>query len=236
MCQYQVGLADGMGQLQQISDLPAGCRFPGCRKLRWITCHPQDVELAQIIDVRLDAVKDLVFAHVVQEWPHRVWIIGLHLSMLREVTDHGVSSGPACNAFSNLLVLPSIEVCVQLLSSLLGLVSWLLLPQKMTCLTPWRACPPWGWVGAASPGWIGSSPPYWTLCQSPRACRRHGLHQRGCFRLESSPDPRHHQRPSGCHSGPLHRPSDLCILIFMGGGHPPPHGRVQIHCWFPGCC
>ena len=69
--------------------------------------------------------------HVVQGWPHRVWMIGLHLSMLGEVTDHGVSSGPACNAFHNLLALPSIKVCVQLLSPLLGLVieglvGWLL--------------------------------------------------------------------------------------------------------------
>ena len=51
MHQYQVGLADGMGQLQQISDLPVGCRLPRCGELGWITHHPQDVELAQIVDV-----------------------------------------------------------------------------------------------------------------------------------------------------------------------------------------
>ena len=51
MHQYQVRLADGMGQLQQISDLPMGCGFLRCRELRWITHHPQDVELAQTIDV-----------------------------------------------------------------------------------------------------------------------------------------------------------------------------------------
>ena len=56
---------------------------------------------------------------------------GLHLSMLGEVANHGVSHGPAGNAFSNLHAPPSIKICVQLLSPLLGLVveglvSWLL--------------------------------------------------------------------------------------------------------------
>ena len=58
-------------------------------------------------------------------------MIGLCLSMLGEVADHGVSSGPACNTFHNLLALPSIEVCVQLHSLLPGfvaegLVGWLI--------------------------------------------------------------------------------------------------------------
>ena len=131
MRQYQVGRANGMGQLQQISDLPMGHGFLGCGELGWITCHPQDVELAQIVDVRSDAIKDLAFAHVVQGWPHWVWMIGLHLSVLGEVADHDVSSGPACNAFSNLLAPPHIKVCVQLQSPLPGLVmegliGWLL--------------------------------------------------------------------------------------------------------------
>ena len=131
MCQYQVGLADGTGRLQQISDLPTSHGFPRCGELGWITCCPQDVERAQIIDVSSDALEDLAFAHVVQGWPHWVWMIGLCLSMHGEVADHGVSSGPAYNAFSNLLALPSIEVCVQLPSPLLGLVmeglvDWLL--------------------------------------------------------------------------------------------------------------
>ena len=128
---FQVGPADGIGQLQQISDLPTGHGFLGCGELGWITCHPQDVQPAQIVDVRSDAVEDLAFAHVVQVQPQQVWMIGLHISVLGEVADHGVSSGPACNAFSNLLAPPSIEVCVQLPSPLPGLVaegfvSWLL--------------------------------------------------------------------------------------------------------------
>ena len=51
MCQYQVGPADGTGQLKQISDLSAGGRFPRCGELGWVTCHPKDVEPAQIVDV-----------------------------------------------------------------------------------------------------------------------------------------------------------------------------------------
>ena len=67
--------------------------------------------------------RDLALTHVVQGQPCQVWMIGLHLSMLREVTNHGVSHGPACNALSNLFAPPSIEICVQLLSPLLGLVA-----------------------------------------------------------------------------------------------------------------
>ena len=58
-------------------------------------------------------------------------MIGLHLSMLGKVENHGVSHGPACNAFSNPLAPPSIKICVQLPSPLPdlvveGLISWLL--------------------------------------------------------------------------------------------------------------
>ena len=108
------------------------------------------------------------------------------------------------------------------------------LPQKMTYLTPWRVCPPWGWVGVASTGWIGSCPPYQTLRQSPHACQRRGLHQRGCFGLESGPDPRRHRRPPGHRSGPQHHPCKS-PHPHLQRGHPPPHGRVWIHCWFPSC-
>ena len=63
-------------------------------------------------------------------------MVGLCLSMLGEVADHGVSSGPACNAFSNLLALPSIKIRVQLPSPLLvlvteGLVGWLLFLKRL---------------------------------------------------------------------------------------------------------
>ena len=98
----------------------AGSRFLRCGELGWVTSHPQDVEPAQIIDVRSDAVEN---TRVVQGWPHWVWMIGLCLSMFGEVTNHGVSHGPACNAFSNLLVLPRIEVYVQLPSPLPSLVT-----------------------------------------------------------------------------------------------------------------
>ena len=62
-------------------------------------------------------------------------MIGLHLSVLGEVANHGVSCGPACNALSNHFALPSIEICVQLLSPLPdpvaeGLISWLLLLRR----------------------------------------------------------------------------------------------------------
>ena len=81
--------------------------------------------------------------------------------MLGEVTDHGVSRGPACDAFSNLLMLPSIKICPAaepFAGPCCGVLCRLVaLPQKMTCWSPWKACPPWGWFGAASTGWIGSS-------------------------------------------------------------------------------
>ena len=108
-----------------------GCGFLRCGELWQVTCCPQDVEQAQIVDVRPDAIEDLVLTHVVQGQPHRVWMIGLCLPMLREVADHGVPHGPACDAFNNLHTMPSIEICVQLPSPLLGLVmegliGWLL--------------------------------------------------------------------------------------------------------------
>ena len=85
------------------------------------------------------------------------------------------SSGPACNAFSNLCAPLSIEVCVQLPSPLPGSYhrgpcKLAVLPQKMTRSTPWMACPPLGWVGTTPARQIGSSPPYQTLHQSPRVC------------------------------------------------------------------
>ena len=69
----------------------------------------------------------------------------------------------------------------------------------MTHPTPWRVFPPWGWVGTASAGLVGPSPRDWTLRQSPHARRRCGLHWRGCFRLESGPDPHRHWSPPGHH-------------------------------------
>ena len=56
-------------------------------------------------------------------------MIGLCLPMLGEVTNHGVSGGPACNTFSNLFAAPSIKTCVQQLSFLPGLF--------MECLVCW---------------------------------------------------------------------------------------------------
>ena len=44
--------------------MPMGHWFPRGGEL-WVTCHPQDVELAQVIDVRPDTVEDLALAHVV---------------------------------------------------------------------------------------------------------------------------------------------------------------------------
>ena len=75
MCQNQVRPADGMGQLQQTSDLPTGCGLLRCRELGWVTRYPQDVESAQIVNVRLDTVEYLVVAHVLQGWPHWVRVI-----------------------------------------------------------------------------------------------------------------------------------------------------------------
>ena len=131
MCQNQVRLADGTGRLQQISDLPAGHGLLRCGELGWITHHPQDVELAQIVNVRLDAVKYVAVTHVLQVWPHRIQVIRLHLPVLRKVTDHGVSSDPARSAFCDLLAPPGIKVCIQPLGPLPslvteGLVGWLL--------------------------------------------------------------------------------------------------------------
>ena len=65
MHQDHVGLAYGMGRLQQVSNMPMGCWFLRCRELWWVTGHPQDVELAQVIDVRPDTVEDLALTHVV---------------------------------------------------------------------------------------------------------------------------------------------------------------------------
>ena len=53
-----------MGQLQQISDLPVGHRLPKGGEVRWITHRPQGVELAQIVNVRTDALKYLAVTHV----------------------------------------------------------------------------------------------------------------------------------------------------------------------------
>ena len=98
-----------------------GCWFLRCGELWWVTCCPQDVEPAQAVDVRPDTIEDLALTHVVQGWPHQVCMIGLCLSMLGEIRDHGVSHGPACNAFSNLLMPPSIKICVKLPSPLWAL-------------------------------------------------------------------------------------------------------------------
>ena len=89
------------------------------------------------------------------------------------------------------------------------------LPQKMTHSTPWRVCPPLGWVGATSTRWSGSSPHYQTLHQSPHACQRCGLHQTVCFGLESGPDPCQHRKPPGHCSRPQHHP------------HEPPHTHLH---------
>ena len=118
MHQNQVRLANNMGRLQQISDLPMGHRLLRCRELGWITHHPQDVEPAQIVNVRLDAVKYLAVVHVLQGLPYQVWMIRLCLPMLGKVADHDVSSDPVRNAFCDLLPLPGLVAE--------GLVSWLL--------------------------------------------------------------------------------------------------------------
>ena len=126
MRQNQVRPADGTGRFQQISDLPAGCGLLRCGELGWITHHPQNVESAQIVNVRLDTVEYLAIVHVLQGQPHWVQVIQLHLPMLGKVTDHGVSGDPARNTFCDLLVPPGIKVCVQMLGPLPGLVGWLL--------------------------------------------------------------------------------------------------------------
>ena len=81
-------------------------------------------------------------------------------------------------------------------------------PLKMTRLTPWRACPPWGWIGVASTGLIGPSPHDQTLHQSPHVRQRCGLHQRECFGLESNPDPHHHRSLPGHHLRLQHHPHE----------------------------
>ena len=88
-----------MGRLQQISDLPMGCRLLRVEEHRWITHDPQGVESAQIVNVRMDALKYLAVMHVLQGWPHQVWVIRLHLLVLGKVADHGVSSGPGRKPF-----------------------------------------------------------------------------------------------------------------------------------------
>ena len=50
--------------------------------------------------------------HVLQGWPHGVGVIGLHLPVLSQVADHGISSGPAGKALGDLLAPPGIEVGV----------------------------------------------------------------------------------------------------------------------------
>ena len=100
-----------------------GHRLPRGRELRWITYHPQGVESAQIVNVQTDALKYLAVMHVLQGQPHRVWVIWLCLPMLRKVADHGVSSSPAMKAFCDLLALPGIEVGVDTLGPLQGLVA-----------------------------------------------------------------------------------------------------------------
>ena len=51
VCQDQVGLVDGAGQLQQVPYLAVGNWFPGHGELWQIASHPQGVEVAQVIDV-----------------------------------------------------------------------------------------------------------------------------------------------------------------------------------------
>ena len=109
------------------------------------------------------------------------------------------------------------------------------LPPKMTHPTPWRVCPPWGWVGATSAGLFGPSPCDWTLCQSPHACQRRGIHWRECFRLESGPNPHRHRSPPG-HRLRLQRHPHEPLHTHLHGGHPPPHGRAQICCLIPSHC
>ena len=105
--------------------------LPRGGELGQITCHPQHVESAQIVNVQSDVVEYLALTHVFQGQTHQVQVIQLHLPMLGKVADHGVSSDPARKAFCDLLVPPGIEVCVQMPGPLLdlvveGLVGWLL--------------------------------------------------------------------------------------------------------------
>ena len=91
--------------------------------------------MAQVIEVRPYAVKDPALPHVIQRQPHRVGVVGLHLAMLGEVTDHGVPCHPACDDVGNFVTMPSIKACVQQLRFLFGpikecLVSWQLLLRR----------------------------------------------------------------------------------------------------------
>ena len=102
----------GMGRFQQIMDLSMSRGLPRGRELRWITHHPEGIELAQIVEVQMDALKGLVVMHVLQGWPYGVRVIGLHLPVLGKVADHGISSCPAGKAFGNLLAPPGIKISV----------------------------------------------------------------------------------------------------------------------------
>ena len=111
--QNQVGLANGVCQLQQVFDLSAGYQLLWGWEIWQFTSHPHSVELTQIIDVRLDAVQNFALPHVIQGWSYQVRMIGLCLPMFGEVTGHGVSAGPSRDIFSNLFVMPSVEMGVQ---------------------------------------------------------------------------------------------------------------------------
>ena len=100
--------------------------------------------------------------------------------------------------------------------------------------TPWRVCPPWGWVGAASVGLVGPSPHDRTLHQSPCVHQRCGLHRREYFKLESGPGPHHHRSPSG-HCLRLQHHPRRPQHIHLCEGHPPPCGIAQICWWIPSC-
>ena len=130
--QDQVRSAYGAGLFQQVPDLAMGKWFPGCWELWQITSQPQGIEAAQVIKVQLYAVKDPALYHGIQRQPHKVGVVGLHLSMLGKVTDHGVPCLPAHDAVCSFVVMPSIEACVQQPHFLPGpitecLISWQLL-------------------------------------------------------------------------------------------------------------
>ena len=114
MHQNQIRQAYGTGRLQQILDLPASRMLPRGGELGWITCRPQGIESAQIVNVQTDTLKYLAVTHVLQGWPHRVWVVWLHLPMLGKVADHGISSGPAGKAFAIFLrcqALKLVSIC-----------------------------------------------------------------------------------------------------------------------------
>ena len=129
MCQDQVGSADGAGQHQQVPDLAMGNWFLGHGELWQNASCPQSIEAAQVIDVQLYAIKDLALSHVIQRWPHGVGVVGLHLFVLGEVTDHGVTCHPACDAVGNFVAIASIKAGVQQLHFLPGPI--------MECLIGW---------------------------------------------------------------------------------------------------